>query len=100
MIPRIPILLPALAALSLAAACLPARAQLPSDGLVSKTFYDTSKVRFDGIMWFEEIPGKPGYFLVAEQNGKIWTFQPATLSKLLYMKFPAYFPPDSGYYED
>lgn len=68
------------------------------DGLKCKTFYDTSKVHFDGIMWFEEIPGKPGMLLVAEQNGKIWTFNAATAAKTLYMDFPSY--AYSGYHED
>lgn len=86
--------------LAVGIACLataPVHAVLP-EGLQCKTFYDTSKVNFDGIMWFEEIPGKPGIFLVAEQNGKVWTFQTATATKSLFMDFPAF--AQTGYHED
>lgn len=65
-----------LLALHISSAALP-------DGLKCRTFYDTTQVRFDGIMWFGEIPGKPGILLVAEQNGKLWTFNPATAAKTL-----------------
>ncbi len=68
------------------------------DGLKFKTFYDTTKVRFDGIMWFEEIPGKKGHFLVAEQNGKVWTFNHAAATKTLFMDFPTY--SNNNYHED
>lgn len=67
------------------------------DGLKCKTFYDTTRVRFDGIMWFEEIPGKPGVFLVAEQNGKLWAFEAATAAKTLFMDFPSF--SQTGYHE-
>ena len=67
--------------------------QIPADPMKYKTFYDTTKIKFDGVMWFEEIPGKKGYFLVAELNGKVWVLNSTAGdggTKTLYMDFPTY----------
>lgn len=72
-------------------------AAIPGD-LKFKTFYDTTKTRFDKLMWFGEIPTKKGYFLVAEQNGKVWVLNAAASTKSLYMDFPTY--SNMNYHED
>ena len=75
--------------------------QIPADPMKYKTFYDTTKIKFEGVMWFEEIPGKKGIFLVAEQNGKIWVLNPSEGvggTKTLYMNFPTY--SSNSYHED
>lgn len=78
-------------------AFMSAHAAIPT-GLKYKTFYDTTKIKFDKLMWFEEIPGKKGNFLIAEQNGKVWTLNAGAGTKNLFMDFPTYSNP--GGHED
>ncbi|MDQ3001548.1 MAG: PQQ-dependent sugar dehydrogenase [Fibrobacterota bacterium] len=92
----LPLKTAALLILSLGAT-MSAHAVIPS-GLKYKTFYDTTKIRFDKLMWFEEIPGKKGNFLVAEQNGKVWTLNAGAGTKNLFMDFPTF--ANAGYHED
>lgn len=82
-------------------------AKLP-DGLGFKSYYDATDLKIVSSMWFGEIPGKPGSFLIAGKNGIIHQITPGNAPEtsvfgkidvdeafeggLMSMAFHPYFP--------
>lgn len=64
----------ALAAVLISAAAT-AFADLPT-GVQAKPFYDTQAIQFTDPVWFGEIPGAPGSFLIGEAQGGLKVLEP------------------------
>ncbi len=70
---------------------LPVQASL-ADTVLSRTFYDTSLVKFTLPVWFGELPTAKGSFMVGELGGNIFRLEPSSgggLASSLFAHIPA-----------
>jgi hypothetical protein len=73
-------------------------ADLPT-GVQCRTFYDTAAIRYTEPVWFGEIPGRKGAFLVGELGGGIFRLDPGPtgyVSTLFCRLSPFYFSGNDG----